>query len=157
MYNLFMGLDVHFLDNEVIRIPQLGEHFKLVGLEYNTWYEDEDILQGLITHLNPDDYTLLLYHSPDLAYIARDLGIDLYLTGHTHGGQFRLPFFGALTTGSRYHKAFEMGLYHLDNTTLYVSRGLGMAGGIAPRIRFLDPPEVVVIDLIPKELPGVSK
>lgn len=150
MENLFTGLDVHFLDNEVIRIPQLGEHFVLVGLEYNKWTYDEVTLKGLMSQVKPDDYTLLLYHKPDLAYTARDMGIDLYLTGHTHGGQFRLPFYGAVITDSRFHKIFEMGLYQLDNTTMYVSRGLGMAGGIAPRVRFLSPPEVVVFDLVPK-------
>ena len=152
MHNLFTGLDVHLLDNEVIRIPQLGEHFALVGLDYSVWYDDEVILTDLMSQVKPDDFTLLLYHTPDLAYEARDLGIDLYLTGHTHGGQFRLPFYGALITDTRYRKVFEMGLYHLDNTIMYVSRGLGMAGGMAPRVRFLSPPEVVVIDLVPKEL-----
>jgi predicted MPP superfamily phosphohydrolase len=152
MDNLFAGLDVHFLDNEVIRIPQFGNHFVMVGLEYNTWYYDGDILKGLMSQVKPDDFSLLLYHKPDLAYTARDLGIDLYLTGHTHGGQFRLPFYGALITDSRYDKEFEMGQYQLDNMTMYVSRGLGMAGGFAPRVRFLCPPEVVVIDLVPMEL-----
>jgi len=152
MSNLFTGLDMHLLDNQVIRIPQLGEHFALIGLDYSVWYEDRDILEGLMSQVKPDDFTLLLYHAPELADAARNLGIDLYLTGHTHGGQFRLPFYGAIITDSRYHKAYEMGLYHLDNTTMYVSRGLGMAGGITPRIRFLSPPEVVVIDLVPTEL-----
>jgi predicted MPP superfamily phosphohydrolase len=151
MANLFAGLDVRSLTNEVIRIPQLGNHFVLVGLEYNVWYYDEDSLKSLMSQVKPDDFTLLLYHKPDIAYTARDLGIDLYLTGHTHGGQFRLPFYGALITDSRYDKEFEMGQYQLDNMTMYVSRGLGMAGGFAPRIRFLCPPEVVVIDLVPKE------
>lgn len=41
-------------------------------------------------------FTLLLYHSPDLMPEAVELGVDLYLGGHTHGGQIRLPFFGAL-------------------------------------------------------------
>jgi predicted MPP superfamily phosphohydrolase len=153
MGNLFTGLDVYFLDNEVIRIPQVGNQFVLVGLEYNVWYDDKDILTGLMSQVKPDDFTLLLYHKPDLAYTARDLGVNLYLTGHTHGGQFRLPFYGALITDSRYGKEFEMGQYQLDNMTMYVSRGLGMAGGIAPRVRFLSPPEVVVIDLVPKEVP----
>lgn len=150
MKTLFTDLDIHCLDNEVIRIPQLGEQFVLIGLDYTKWYLDEDTLKGLMSQVKPDDFTLLLYHKPDLAYTARDLGIDLYLTGHTHGGQFRLPFYGALITDSRFNKVFEMGLYHLNNTIMYVSRGLGMAGGIAPRVRFLSPPEVVVIDLIPK-------
>jgi predicted MPP superfamily phosphohydrolase len=150
MKNLFTGLDIHCLDNEVIRIPQMGEHFVLIGLDYTKWYLDEATLKSLMSQVKSDDFTLLLYHKPDLAYTARDLGIDLYLTGHTHGGQFRLPFYGAIITDSRFKKVFEVGLYHLDNTIMYVSRGLGMAGGFAPRVRFLSPPEVVVIDLVPQ-------
>ena len=96
-----------------------------------------------------DDFSVLLYHKPDLAYAARDRQINLYLAGHTHGGQVRMPFYGAIFTNSRYGKNFEMGLYHLGQTDLYVSRGIGFVGGIGPRARFLCPPEVVVIDLIP--------
>jgi len=98
-----------------------------------------------------DDFSVLLYHKPDLAYAARDLKVDLYLAGHTHGGQVRVPIYGAIFPNSRYGKTFEMGLYHLDGMTLYVNRGLGFTGGPAPRIRFLAPPEIVVIDLLPAE------
>ncbi len=149
MDDIFKDLDIHLIDNEIVRLPQSGDDIVVIGLEYNRWYKDEKILADLMTRVKPQDISILLYHSPSLAYRARDLGIDLYLTGHTHGGQFRLPFYGAITTGSRYDKLFEMGRYQLDNMTMYVSRGLGMAGGITPRARFLCPPEVVVIDLVP--------
>jgi uncharacterized protein len=152
MDNVFSGLNIHLIDNNVVRIPELGDHFVLIGLELTRWYEDEKILVYLMSQVKPDDYTVLLYHKPDLAYTAADLGINLYLTGHTHGGQFRLPFYGAIITDARFGKTFEMGQYNLGDTFMYVSRGLGMAGGIAPRVRFLSPPEVVVIDLIPAEL-----
>jgi predicted MPP superfamily phosphohydrolase len=88
--------------------------------------------------------TLLLYHSSDLMPEATDLGVDLYLCGHTHGGQVRLPLFGALITSSDFWKRYEMGRYKEGNTTLYVSRGLGMEGLGAPRARFLSPPEIVL-------------
>jgi predicted MPP superfamily phosphohydrolase len=69
---------------------------------------------------------------------------DLYLCGHTHGGQIRLPLFGALITSSDFWKRYEMGRYEEGHTTLYVSRGLGMEGMGAPRARFLAPPEIVL-------------
>jgi len=153
MDNVFSGLDIHLIDNDVVRIPELGDHFVLIGLELTTWFHDERVLANLISQVKPDDYSILLYHKPDLAYTAQDLGINLYLTGHTHGGQFRLPFYGAIITDARFGKTFEMGRYDLGNTIMYISRGLGMAGGMAPRVRCLCPPEVVVIDLIPAELP----
>jgi predicted MPP superfamily phosphohydrolase len=92
----------------------------------------------------PSRFTLLMYHSPDLAPVAADLGVDLMLSGHTHGGQVRLPLFGAFYTSSLYGKRFEAGRFALGDTTLYVSRGIGLEGKGAPRVRFLCPPEVVL-------------
>lgn len=94
-----------------------------------------------------DKFTLLLYHSPDLMPDASQVDIDLYLCGHTHGGQIRLPFFGAVVTSSLYGKRYEMGRYIENGTTLYVSRGLGLEGKGAPRMRFLCPPEVGLFEL----------
>jgi predicted MPP superfamily phosphohydrolase len=147
---MLQGLDVHVLQNEVVRIPELGSHFVLVGLNYVKWSLDKEELTILMSHTQPDDFSLLLYHKPDLIYAARDLNVDLYVAGNTHGGQVRLPCYGALFINSRYGRKFEMGLYQVDKTTLFVSRGLGFTGGNAPRIRFLAPPEVVTIDLVPK-------
>jgi predicted MPP superfamily phosphohydrolase len=73
--------------------------------------------------------------------------VDLVLSGHTHGGQWRIPGFGAILTSSRFGKRYEAGRYTKDNTHLYVSRGLGMEGFGAPRARFFCPPELVLITL----------
>jgi len=78
---------------------------------------------------------------------ASQAGIDLYLCGHTHGGQIRLPLYGAMITSSRLGKQFEMGHYQINGTHLYVNRGVGLEGLGAPRIRFLCPPEVVLFTL----------
>jgi uncharacterized protein len=154
MDDLLAGSDIRALHNKVIRIPALGDHFALVGLDFMDWNYDQIELKSLMQQVKPGDFSLLLYHTPDLAYVARDLHVSLYLAGHTHGGQVRLPLFGAIFTHSRYGKTFEMGLYHLGQTTLYVSRGLGMVGDASPRARFLCPPEVVVVDLAPAGAAG---
>jgi len=156
MDDLLSGLDIHRLENEVVRVPALGDHFVIVGLDYDDVFFDQIRLQRLMAQVKPDDFSLLLYHTPDLAYAARDLHVNLYLAGHTHGGQVRLPLFGALFTNSRYGKTFEMGLYHLGQTTLYVTRGLGMSGDFSPRVRFLCPPEVTVVDLVPEGTVGAQ-
>jgi uncharacterized protein len=149
MHEELDGLGVRLLEDQVVRIPELGDHFVIIGLNHVIPQLDEITLHTLMEEVRPGDFTLLLYHKPDVAYAARDMHINLYLCGHTHGGQVRLPFFGAIFANSRYGKTFEMGLYQLDQTTMYVSRGLGMVGGVGPRIRFLSPPEVVVVDLVP--------
>jgi len=149
LQRMLQGIDVHVLQNEMVRIPEISSKFVLVGLNYIEWSQDKEELSFLISQTQPDDFSLLLYHKPDLIYSASDLNVNLYLSGHTHGGQVRLPFWGAIFTNSRYGKTFEMGMYQVENTTLFVSRGLGFTGGVAPRIRFLAPPEVVIVDLVP--------
>lgn len=89
--------------------------------------------------------TVLLSHAPVGAYLAQWLKCDLVLSGHTHGGQVRLPWIGAIKTppGSG---PFEAGLYHLRNTKLYVNRGIGTS--IFPG-RLFCPPEVTYLTILP--------
>ncbi len=67
--------------------------------------------------------------------------VDLILTGHTHGGQIRIPFYGPLDTLTSIGKRYTSGLYRRRGSTLYVSRGVGTSG--IP-IRFCCPPEIGV-------------
>jgi uncharacterized protein len=76
--------------------------------------------------------------------------IDLYLAGHTHGGQIALPYFGAIITLAKYGKKYEAGEYQVGNIILYVNRGIGLAAGVNPKMRFFARPEITVIDLKPK-------
>jgi len=104
-------------------------------------------LAGLLPGAPPGALKVVLYHMPDLLPEAAALGVDLVLSGHTHGGQWRLPGFGALLTNSRYGKRYEAGHYRQGETHMVVSRGLGMEGFGMPRARFFCPPEVVLITL----------
>ena len=82
---------------------------------------------------------------------AARAGFVLYLTGHTHGGQVRLPVYGALVTLAVHGKRFECGRYELpEGMTAYVSRGLGLEGGHATRVRFMCSPEVVLLEFAPE-------
>ena len=108
-------------------------------------------LRALLADLPAGAFSLLLYHTPDLMPQVAAMGVDLYLAGHTHGGQWRLPGFGAILTSSQYWKRYEGGLYREGDTRLYVSRGVGMEGFGAPRARVFCPPEVVSITLYGKE------
>jgi hypothetical protein len=146
---IFAGLPVTLLDNEVVRIPVGGGQVYIAGIGDQHLHLAQEQLAGLTGQLPPADaYTILLYHTPDLIEQAAALNFDLYLAGHTHGGQVRLPFYGAIFTATAHGKMYEAGKYELEPTTLYVSRGLGMEGfWWTPRIRFLCRPEVVDLDL----------
>ncbi|MCS7261214.1 MAG: metallophosphoesterase [Anaerolineae bacterium] len=143
---LFDGLPIRLLRNEVVHVaPRPGCAFALIGLDCTHDLErDAAQLERLATTIAPGTLRILLYHSPELMPRASRLGIDLYLCGHTHGGQIRLPLYGALVTSSRLGKRYERGLYREGTTHLYVSRGVGLEGLCAPRIRFLCSPEIIL-------------
>ncbi len=109
---------------------------------------DRDTLTKMMETAPEDGFKLLLVHSPDIAPEAANAGIDLYLCGHTHGGQLRLPLYGALATASQLGKRFEMGRYQVQQMTMYTSRGVGMEGLGAPRARLLCPPEIILWEII---------
>lgn len=149
MQALFSGSSIRVLDDEWIDLPWPGSPVRILGIANRDFPLDRQEFTQLAPDISESAYSILLYHSPDLAPEAAEIGMDLVLAGHTHGGQIRLPFYGAVVTFSRYGKRFEMGQYQIQDTTLYVSRGLGMEGWwFAPRARFLCPPEIVVIDLV---------
>ena len=96
-----------------------------------------------------ENYSILLYHYSDLAESLKGLNVDLYLSGHTHGGQVRMPFYGAIVTLSRFGKKYESGMYDINGTKLYVNRGIGLENTPAPKVRFLCRPEITVFDIHP--------
>lgn len=145
--NLLAGMPVTRLNNEKRALSIRGQEFDLVGVTCSHKpFEDSPRLKSLLE--KPlQRFTLLLYHTPDLAPEAAEEGIDLQLSGHTHGGQVVLPLFGALFTGSLYGKRFESGRSMIKAMTLYISRGIGMEGAGAPRVRFLCPPEIIMWEI----------
>jgi len=89
-------------------------------------------------------FSILMYHKPDQADNPHISSFDLYLCGHTHGGQVRIPMFGAVITMSKLGKRYEMGEYRIGRTRMYVNRGFGFEGGSwkVPKVRFLCRPEI---------------
>jgi uncharacterized protein len=89
-------------------------------------------------------------HSPEprvLSAMAAD-GLSLILAGHTHGGQVRVPFYGALTTNSALPRRMARGLHVFAGSWLHVSAGLG-THPTAP-VRFSCPPEASILTLVPR-------
>jgi hypothetical protein len=145
---LLDGLDnVRWLRDERVTLDHQGQPVDLVGITCTHKPPVDGARLDDILHGDPDNLTILLYHTPDLAPEAAAQGVDLQLSGHTHGGQVRLPLFGALYTSSLYGKRFEVGRHQIGAFTLYVTRGLGMEGKGAPRVRFLCPPEMTLWEI----------
>lgn len=145
MLQIFSGLpNIIVLDDSIATITVNDQELSLIGVENIGFFRDKEMLKALTKDLNPNIPSILLYHNPDLVEEAADLGISAYFAGHTHGGQIRIPGYGAIITFSRFYKKYEAGSYKVKNTFLYVTRGIGMEGSILPRVRFLCKPEVVV-------------
>ena len=90
-------------------------------------------------------YTILLSHRPEWFRLYRDFDIDLTLSGHTHGGQFRLPVVGGVIAPNQgFFPRYDAGAFTEGNTTMVVSRGLGPS--IIP-LRINNRPELVVVEL----------
>lgn len=134
---------------------------ELVGIPVRHWFygnsvvisgtatDDPTSVEAALLYIPKREFRIFVHHFPDRIHEVVQEQVDLYLAGHTHGGQVALPLYGALITFSKFDKRFESGLYHVENTWLYVNRGIGMEGGRAPRVRFWSRPEITVIDIVP--------
>jgi hypothetical protein len=145
---LVRGTDVVWLEQEAVTVDVRGQPITLVGVACSHGQAlDATRLEQAMEGIPADALTVLLYHSPDLIHEAAGHHVDLYLGGHTHGGQLRLPIYGAIVTGSIYGKRYTAGLFEQGGTSMYISRGLGFEGGGMPRARFLCRPEIVSLEL----------
>ena len=91
---------------------------------------------------NVDGPVILLSHTPDLFIMTPD-SVNITLAGHTHGGQVRLPFFGALIVPSKFGNRYSMGYIEENNKKMFVSKGIGTS---MLTVRFNCIPEIAVID-----------
>ncbi len=140
--------NLQFLPNQWARVITPGGALNILGLVVtHDMKRDRDNLANMMQSASEDGMNLLLMHPPDIAPEANEQGIDLYLCGHTHGGQIRLPLIGALFSSSHLGNRFIMGRYELGTTTLYTARGVGLEGLGAPRARFMCPPEIVLWEI----------
>jgi predicted MPP superfamily phosphohydrolase len=149
---LFDDLPVTLLRDawQEVRWPD-GRRLVLLGLDCtHDTVRDAQRLEKLVSEAPPAVPNVLLYHSPELMPYAVDLGIELYLCGHTHGGQVRVPVIGPLLTSSDLGRDYVMGHYKEGQTDLYVSTGVGLEGLSAPRVRLFAPPEITLVTLRPR-------
>jgi predicted MPP superfamily phosphohydrolase len=134
------GLSV--LRNDGVEIRRDGAVIYLAGVD-DTWSHRHDVRKALAGR-RPGTSTMLLAHDPALFPQAVEHGVDLTLSGHTHGGQLALPFVGKRFNLARLMTPLTRGIYRSGSSTLYVNRGLGTTG---PPIRLGAAPEIAVFTL----------
>lgn len=125
------------LINQGISIQHGNGSIYIAGLD-DGWSGKPDINRTLGS-VNSGEPVVLLCHEPDLAdHFSRDGRIAVQLSGHTHGGQIRIPGIGALILPYLGRK-YDIGLYRVNDMLLYTNRGLGV---ISEPVRYNCPPEI---------------
>ena len=146
-------LGIIILEDERVDLDKNSETITLIGINDPSFKSDylfgdsETVVETHLQELMNESYsfTLLLSHRPELFEIYVNNEVDLVLSGHAHGGQFRLPFVGGLVAPNQgLSPKYDAGLYAEENTNMIVSRGIG--NSILP-FRFNNRPEVILIEL----------
>ena len=141
------------LEDARTEISLEGKTITLIGVNdpsYQTDYlfgDAESVMNAKLEelHTENDGFTILLSHRPELFDTYADHDIDLILSGHAHGGQFRLPFIGGLVAPNQgLFPEYDAGIYTEGNINMLVSRGIG--NSILP-FRINNRPEVILIEL----------
>lgn len=142
------------LEDRSVQLDRGGEAVTLMGLSDPNFAMRAGILEdasALVSSKLKDlmnaanGYTILLSHRPELLSCYADCGVDLVLSGHAHGGQFRLPLIGGLVAPNQgLFPPYDAGVFQDRSTDMVVSRGLGSS--IIP-LRFNNRPEIVMVEL----------
>ncbi|WP_435018103.1 metallophosphoesterase [Tundrisphaera sp. TA3] len=141
---------IRLLVDEVARTTVNGRRLAIGGVELDYAGPAAQRLVERLEEGGDDGETrILLAHRPDVALGLRpNSRVDLVVAGHTHGGQVVVPGYGPPVVLSGVPREVAAGgLHRIAGVPIYVSRGVGHERGQAPRIRFLCPPEVSVIEL----------
>jgi predicted MPP superfamily phosphohydrolase len=149
---LFAGVGIRILRQERALIQSHGEVLNLIGVDYQQlrFSRDHDghlvdrYLEGSEKLVMPDMVNILLSHNPNSFDRAAELGIDLTLAGHSHGGQMALSFINRGLALVRPETRYVSGWYEKPGSQLYVNRGIGTTG---PPIRLGARPEITVLEL----------
>jgi predicted MPP superfamily phosphohydrolase len=138
--DLFRAENIRVLINEGSRMDLRSESFWLAGVD-DTMVGLEDLSLAL-AGAQHNEFKLLLAHNPTILRRAARAGVDLVLSGHTHGGQ--VTWRSEKSRSGRPRRRMLRGLGRRGNTQIYVTRGLGTV--VLP-IRYGCPPEISVLDL----------
>ena len=137
---------VHVLENESIAVEVEGDVVRLIGVD-DAWTGVDDLPAAMNGHPGgePPGFKILLSHSPDAVLQPLARRIPLAFCGHTHGGQIRIPFYGAPVRHARaVDRAHAAGVVRIGATQVCISRGFGTT---SVPLRLFCRPEVGVVEL----------
>ncbi len=149
---LFAARGIRILRQQRAAIAAHGDALNLIGVDFQTRPGSRSrgkvvvrsYLQGIEPLVQPDTVNILLSHNPNSFDRAAELGVDLSLAGHTHGGQVTLEFIHPDLTPSRLITSYVRGWFEKNGSQLYVNRGIGTIG--VP-LRLGARPEITLFEL----------
>lgn len=137
MVSSFEDMGVRVLINETKIVKARGEQLIFTGTDDVHIFFTENAPMALRSA--PEGFKIALIHSPEMAKEAADNGFDLYLCGHTHGGQICMPGGKPILTHLNQHKDLSDGLWKYKKMVGYTSPGAGTS--VMP-VRFFKRPEI---------------
>jgi predicted MPP superfamily phosphohydrolase len=140
------NLGVRMLINEAAEISRGDESIHLIGVDDPHGYGCDD-LEGALEGVPEDGFKVLLAHTPEIFEEAARSEIRLYMCGHTHAGQIRLPVIGEVFQNADCPRAYAQGEWRHDRMLGHTSAGVGCS--LVP-VRYNCPPEIPVIELARK-------
>ncbi len=135
---------IRFLRKEAQILRFGGATLNLAGVDHQSHHGGREYLVAVGNLKAPNALNLLLSHNPDVLPVAAQQGWDVMLSGHTHGGQINIEILDRAITPARFLTPYIYGTYRAQDTTAYVTRGIGTIG-IPARIGA--PPEISVLTL----------
>lgn len=139
---LFARRGVHILRRQNIVLPIRGAELNLIGVDYQR--QGFPMLVNVEPLVRPGMMNILLCHNPNGFRRAQELGIDLTIAGHTHGGQVQVEILHSRLNPGRFLTPWTAGLYREGKSHVYVSRGIGT---VFTPVRLGAPPEVTLLRL----------
>jgi predicted MPP superfamily phosphohydrolase len=136
-------LGVRMLINEALELRRGRESAWIIGVDDPHYYGCDDLPTAL-RDVPSEAFKILLVHTPEIIKEAEAYGIDLYLCGHTHGGQVCLPLIGPIITHANCSRAHARGVWQYKKLQGYTNPGVGTSG--VP-VRFFCPPEIGLVEL----------
>jgi len=132
---------IELLTNRPVMLTRDGARLPLVGID--EVYRGRPDVAAAFANVDPAQPCIGISHHPDVIDLLDGRRLDLLVCGHTHGGQIRFPFFGAVVVPSQHEAQYASGFHRVRNVLLYVSRGIGAM----PPVRILCRPEVATFTL----------
>lgn len=154
----YESFGVQILDGTSATFEVNGQSIQICGITDADapFYSDMNLTSAeqmdlLVPATQNGDFSILLAHRPELFELYTTYDYDLVLSGHAHGGQWRIPGLinGVAAPSQGWFPRYAGGWYEESDTVMIVGRGLANNAGLIPR--FFNPPEVVVIDIVPQE------